>query len=65
MAEETQTEITAKTDVNHLIVNPEDNANARWYVVHTYSVLRKKSKSARAKNQPSRKKSSPAICSSK
>jgi len=29
--------VVAAPDVNHLIVNPETSANAKWYVVHTYS----------------------------
>jgi transcriptional antiterminator NusG len=28
---------TIIVDNNHLIVNPNDSANAKWYVVHTYS----------------------------
>lgn len=36
MPEEVKTEITTP-DNNHLIVNPNDSSNAKWYVVHTYS----------------------------
>lgn len=35
--EQVKTDIEQTTDDNHLIVNPNAPANAKWYVVHTYS----------------------------
>lgn len=37
MPEDTKAEIIETLDNNHLVINPNTPANAKWYVVHTYS----------------------------